>query len=292
MQYKKILILLAILAIPVLFVNFTYIKAAGAHPGATGAPGEVDSPNACGSNGCHTGNVILNDKVVNSLIFPTADSTYTPGQTYLVTIKVKKAGIERFGFEVGVLDAANKNAGSLTIAEATRTQKLSHVIGGDTRYEITHKLAGNSTTTPGSTQWTFNWTAPATNVGIITFYYATNSANNNKENSGDNINVSTFKLKPAGPAGVDEYLNETELTTFYNSAYNTVDLKYNLKKECAIKISVLDASGSEIYSDKGEQKAQGPNSDQITLPGVVASGIYFVNLQYGGHQMTKKLFVE
>jgi hypothetical protein len=288
MRYKKILILLAILAIPVLFVNFTYIKAAGAHPGATGAPND----GSCGDAGCHTGNVILNDKVVNSLIFPTPDSTYTPGKTYLVTIKVKKASIVRFGFEVGALDGTNKNAGAFALTEASRTQLLTHTVKGDVRNEVTHTQAGNSTTTSGSTQWTFNWTAPATNVGTITFYYATNSANNNKENTGDNINISTFKLKPANTAGVDEYLNESEFTTFYNSNYNTVDLKYNLKKECAIKITVLDASGSEIYSDKGEQKAQGPNTDQITLPGNVASGIYFVNLQYGGHQLTQKLFVE
>jgi hypothetical protein len=288
MRYKKILILLAILAIPVLFVNFTYIKAAGAHPGATGAPND----GSCGDAGCHTGNVILNDKVVNSLIFPTPDSTYTPGKTYLVTIKVKKTGVVRFGFEVGALDATNKNAGSFALAEASRTQLLSHVVKSDTRAEVTHTQAGNSTTTSGSTQWTFNWTAPATNVGNITFYYATNSTNNDKQSTGDNINISTFKLKPANPASVDEYLNESELTTFYNTSYNTVDLKYNLKKECAIRISVLDASGSVIYSDKGEQKPQGPNTDQITLPGNVASGIYFVNLQYGGHQLTQKLFVE
>jgi hypothetical protein len=288
MHYKKILILLAILAIPVLFVNFTYIKSAGAHPGATGAPND----GSCGDAGCHTGNVVLNDKVVNSLIFPTPDSTYTPGKTYLVTIKVKKTGVVRFGFEVGALDAATKNAGSFALSEATRTQLLTHTVKGDVRNEVTHTTTGNSTTTSGSTQWTFNWTAPATNVGNITFYYATNSTNNDKASTGDNINISTFKLKPAGPNGIDEYMNESELSTFYNSSYNTVDLKYNLKKECAIKISVLDANGSEIYSDKGEQKAQGPNTDQITLPGNVASGIYFVNLQYGGHQLTQKLFVE
>lgn len=288
MHYKKIIVLIAILTIPLLFVNFTYIKSAGAHPGATGAPND----GSCGDSGCHTGNVVLNDKTVNSLIFPTPDSTYTPGKTYLVTIKVKKSGIVRFGFEVGALDATNKNAGTFALAEASRTQLLTHVVKGDTREEVTHTQAGNSTTTSGSTQWTFNWTAPATNVGNITFYYATNAANNNAQNTGDNINISTFKLKPANPSSVDEYLNENELSTFYNHDYNTVDLKYNLKKECAIRINILDANGSEIYSDKGEQKAQGPHADQLTLPGNVASGIYFVNLQYGGYQLTKKLFVE
>jgi hypothetical protein len=288
MHYKKIIVLAVTLTIPLLFVNFTTIKSAGAHPGATGAPND----GSCADAGCHTGNVVLNDKVVNSLIFPTPDSTYTPGKTYLVTIKVKKASIVRFGFEAGALDATNKNAGTFALAESSRTQLLTHVVKGDTRTEVTHTQAGNSTTTTGSTQWTFNWTAPATNIGVITFYYATNAANNDKQNTGDNINVSTFKLKPASTLSVDEYLNESELSTYFNGDYNTVDLKYNLKKECAIRISILDANGSEIYSDKGEQKPQGPHTDQLTLPGNTASGIYFVNLQYEGHQLTKKLFVE
>ncbi len=289
MRYRNTIVLLTVLAIPLLFGNFTYMKSAGAHPGATGAPND----GSCADAGCHTGNVVQNDKIANSLIFPTLDSTYTPGQTYLVTIKVKKTGIVRFGFEVGALaDATVKNAGDFTLKEASRTQLLTHVVKGDTRTEVTHTQAGNSTTTTGSTQWTFNWTAPATNVGTITFYYATNCANNNGQYTGDNINLSTFKIKPAGPSGVDEYINNSELTTFYNSDYNTLDLKYTLKKECAIKISVLDASGQEIYTDKGEQKAQGPNAEQITLPGNTAPGIYFVNLQYGDRQLTKKLVVQ
>jgi hypothetical protein len=288
MHYKKIIVLAVTLTIPLLFVNFTTIKSAGAHPGATGAPDD----GSCADGGCHTGTVVMNDKVVNSLIFPTPDSTYTPGKTYLVTIKVKKASIVRFGFEAGALDATNKNAGTFALSESSRTQLLTHVVKGDTRTEVTHTQAGNSTTTTGSTQWTFNWTAPATNVGIITFYYATNAANNDTKNTGDNINLSTFKLKPASTLSVDEYLNESELSTYFNSAYNTIDLKYNLKKECAIRIRILDANGSEIYSGKAEQKPQGPNTDQLTLPGNTASGIYFVSLQYEGHQLTKKLFVE
>lgn len=288
MHYKKTIALLATLAIPLLFVNFTYMKSAGAHPGASGAPGD----GSCADAGCHTGNVVQNDTKVNSLIFPATDSTYVPGQTYLVKIKVTNAGIKRFGFEVGSLfEGSNKNAGMLKVAETNRTQLLSHKINNDTRYEITHTQNGNSTTTTGSTEWTFNWVAPATNQGNVIFYYATNSANNNAQNTGDNICLSTFKLKPASPSGIDEFVNSSEVLTIYDPNEHALDIRYSLKKESFVKISVMDGLGQEIYCNHGEQKGQGTITDKIALPSITA-GIYYVNMQCGGsNPFTKKVMI-
>ncbi|HSH65326.1 MAG TPA: choice-of-anchor V domain-containing protein [Bacteroidia bacterium] len=292
MHYKKTIALLVTLTIPLLFVNFTYIKVAGAHPGATGAPGD----GSCADKGCHTGNVIQDDNTVNSLIFPTADSTYVPGQTYLITLKVKNPGIERFGFQiVSLWDSNNNNAGTLKVKETTRTQALTHKISGssDTRYEITHKQSGTPAITTGNTEWTFNWTAPATAQGTITMYYATNSTNNDGQNSGDNIRLSKFKLKPATPSGIDEYMNQNDVTAFYNTQGGFLDLKYSLKKQCTVKISVMDGIGQQIYTtDNVEQKSPGTVSEKITLPAHTSSGIYFVNLRYENNSVTKKIFIQ
>ena len=288
MQYKKTIALIVTLAIPLLFVNFTYMKSAGAHPGATGAPGD----GSCADAGCHTGNVVQNDTKVNSLIFPTADSTYQPGQTYLVKIKVTNANIKRFGFEVGALfEGSNKNAGLVKVVETNRTQLLSHKISGDTRYEITHTQNGNAPTTTGTIEWTFNWVAPATNQGNVIFYYATNSANNNAQNTGDNICLSTFKLKPGSPSGIDEFVNSSDVVTFYNQNEHALDIKYNLKKESIVKISIMDGLGQEVYTNHGEQKGQGAITEKIELPSI-ASGIYYVNMQCGNSsQLTKKVMI-
>ena len=290
MHYKKTIALLVTLTIPLLFVNFTYIKVAGAHPGSTGAPGDKTCADA--QTGCHAGTVIKDDKTVNSLIFPTLDSTYVPGKTYQVTVKVKNPNIQRFGFAISALtETANKNVGTLKITEATRTQLINHTVSGDMRYEVTHKQAGTNATTVGNNEWTFEWTAPATAQGNIIMYYATNSTNNDKENSGDNIRISQFKLKPAGPSNIDEFMDKNEMSASYNNEGNFLDVRYTLKKQCSIQITVLDGLGQQIYMNTGEQKTPGTNTEKVELPSYISTGIYFVNLRYENNSVTRKIFI-
>ena len=289
MHYKKLLTVLGLIASCILLVNFTYIKVSGAHPGTTGAPGDA----TCVQSGCHTGTVITNDKLVNSLIFPTPDSTYEPGKTYTVKINVKNPGIARFGFEVLALeDKGNKNIGTFTLTQTTRTQILKHTVNGDLRAEVSHLKAGTpATPSTGLNSWEFNWTAPSTNVGTITFYYATNSTNNDGLSSGDNIRTSTFKLKPAVSSGINEFFNEQEITAFYNQNGNFIDLKYNLKKDGMVSLTILNTAGQQIHSSTAEQKNAGQITEKIELPANVAAGIYYINLQCGAVYQTKKIIV-
>lgn len=287
MHLKKSITVLLTLALPMLFGNVTYFKSAGAHPGATGAPGD----GSCADVGCHTGNVVLNDTKVNSLIFPTADSTYIPGKTYLVKIKVNNAGIKRFGFEVGSLfETTDRNAGMLKVSEPSRTQLLTHKVNHETRYEITHTQDGNAPVTTGFMEWTFTWVAPATNQGNVIFYYATNSANNNAENTGDNICISTFKLKPAKAGGIESFANSSEFSTYYNQQEQMLSVKYNLKQEAIVKISVVDALGQLIHTNEGIHQSQGSHAEKIILPGT-AAGIYYVTLHCGDYQLTRKVLL-
>ena len=290
MHFKKTIALLITLTIPLLFVNFTYVKVSGAHPGSTGAPGDKTCADA--STGCHTGTVIKDDKTVNSLIFPTLDSTYVPGKTYQVAIKVKNPNIQRFGFcVVSLTEADNKNTGTLKITESTRTQLINHAVGGDTRYEVTHKQPGTNATSTGNNEWTFEWTAPATAQGNIIFYYATNSTNNNGQSSGDNIRLSQFKLKPAGPSGIDEFMDKNEVVALYNNDGNFLDIRYILKKECTVQVSVVDALGQQLYTDNGDYKNVGACGKRVDLPSYITTGIYFVNLKYGNNNVTRKIFI-
>ncbi|MGH9972261.1 MAG: PQQ-dependent sugar dehydrogenase, partial [Pyrinomonadaceae bacterium] len=55
------------------------------------------------------------------------------------------------------------------------------------RQYIEHTLAGTFAGQQGGASWRFNWTAPPTDVGTITFYAAGNHANNDGNTSGDHI---------------------------------------------------------------------------------------------------------
>lgn len=290
MNYKKILILSSVITVPMLFADFTYKKVSGGHPGSTGSPGEL----TCAKSGCHAGTVTQNNNTVNQLIFPTADSTYVPGQTYLIKVKVTKANIQRFGFQIEALkDGPNTNIGTFALTQTARTQIITHVVSSNTRYQVTHVQAGTPAfPTTGQNEWQFNWTAPSTNQGPITFYYATNCTNNNGLNSGDQTYTNSFKIKPASATAINEIINENEVIAFYNSDGGYFDLQYNLKKDATVFVRVLDVSGREVVSSNSEYKSKGVQSEKINLNANVSSGVYFLNINFGGRVVTKKIFVK
>ncbi|MEO6902984.1 MAG: choice-of-anchor V domain-containing protein [Bacteroidia bacterium] len=291
--YKKRILLLSIISFPILFGQFTYRKSTGAHEGSTGAPGDA----TCAGSGCHAdASITKNDILVNSLIFPTADSTYVPGTTYKIILKVKNPGIKRFGFELVALKKADdKNVGTFKITESTRTHLLTHDVKGDTRTSVTHSLKGTPETPAGSNsnEWTFDWTAPANSEGEIVFYYATNNTNNNNANTGDKIYLSSFKIKPAtNPNSISQYIDETSVIASYNSNSDQFILKYSLKNNKNITIVINDNLGRTIYNRTNIATTTGQQNNEITLGNnKLSKGIYFVNLIIDNTKISKKVFV-
>jgi hypothetical protein len=293
MNYKKHILLLTIISFPLLFGQFTYRKSTGAHEGSTGAPGDA----TCKSSGCHADAAIIkNDVLVNSLIFPTLDSTYVPGTTYKIILKVKNPGIKRFGFELVALKKADdKNVGTFKITESTRTHLLTHDVKGDTRTSVTHSLKGTPETPTGSNsnEWTFDWTAPANNEGEIVFYYATNNTNNNNANTGDKIYLSSFNIKPkSNPNSINEYIDKTSVSALYNSNTEKFILKYTLKNNKNIAIVINDNLGRTIYHQTNIVSTKGQQSQEIAVENnKLSKGIYFVNLIIDNTKISKKVFV-
>ncbi|MEK6283549.1 MAG: PQQ-dependent sugar dehydrogenase [Acidobacteriota bacterium] len=152
---------------------------AGPPAGYTGAPGE--EPEACAE--CHvpadagTGHISI-----------TAPQTYVPGQTYPITVTHTNSDPTRlrWGFELTVLDTSDEKAGDLQSVDGL-TQLLNNQGPGGARQYIEHTSAGTFVGQQNGASWTFNWTAPATDVGPVTFYAAGNQANNDGNTSGDYI---------------------------------------------------------------------------------------------------------
>ena len=171
---KKWLISLALVYV-VGFATYTVLSSNSFGPGGdrTGSP--FSSPLACGQ--CHGGN--SNPGAGMSLSgLPTA---YYPGQTYSLTLSINNP-TNTNGFQITSLDASNGAAGSF----ASGAGSNSYTSGG--RSYLEHNSPSNS----GS--WTFNWTAPSTNAGTVTFYASGNAANGNGNTSGDVIYKQEFNL--------------------------------------------------------------------------------------------------
>src|SRR6185295_2756990 len=163
---------------------------AGPPAGYTGAPQE--EPEACAE--CH-----VPPDAATGKIFITAPQTYVPGQTYPVTVTHQNIDPTRlrWGFQLTVLDtASDEKAGELHSTDGL-TQVLNNAGPGSARQYIEHTSAGTFVGQQNGATWTFNWTAPATDVGPVTFYAAGNQANNDGNTSGDYIYRTFVASAPA-----------------------------------------------------------------------------------------------
>ncbi len=179
--------------IAILFTNNVINRAAQAYSsgppaGFTHAPGEFD----CSE--CH----LPQQDAGTGRITVTAPQTYVPGQTYQITVTHSNSDLTRlrWGFELTALDDLDSKAGELQ-STSILTQVLNNQGPGGARQYIEHTSSGTFINQQGGASWTFNWTAPPTNVGPVTFYTAGNQANNDGNTSGDYIYYTFVQAQPA-----------------------------------------------------------------------------------------------
>ena len=189
----------------ILFISLTSVtgnkSSSQAPTGYTGAPGEGN----CG--GCHTAGTYS-----GQILFEMGEepiTAYIPGQTYTIVFTAD-FNAPRFGFTMTALDASDQPAGEFNILN---TDNTSYVVTANNRQYVGHKNANSNK------EWQFEWTAPASDVGNITFYYVINAANGNNSTSGDYVELGSTTLTPGeGPetfeltfnltlTGLEEYFN-------------------------------------------------------------------------------------
>jgi hypothetical protein len=175
----------------------------GPPAGFAGAPGE----SSCIE--CHAGGV---NNGPGQFTITGLPARYEPGTTYQVTVghTTTATSRRRWGFQLTVLTAGNTKAGELANTSGTTS-----IINEDRQY-IEHNLGGTFTGQTGAVSWTFNWTAPNTNVGPVTFYAAGNQANGDGSNGGDQIYTTNLTVNPpaasAGPPRItDARINKKQL---------------------------------------------------------------------------------
>jgi hypothetical protein len=177
------------------------------HTAGLPVPGET----TCSASGCHgagngsfTSGGFADNGGPGSIVLSSSNMpgwVYTPGVTYHMTITLTETGCSLFGFSAAVMDNGGRNAGTITVTDAAHTRKGSPV--GSTLVYLTH-TGGPTGPNPGyqliSTNPAviiFDWTAPASNVGPVTFYFDGVATNNNVvEDAGDNVYAGTQIASP------------------------------------------------------------------------------------------------
>lgn len=143
---------------------------------SSGAPdGNHGEAQNCTS--CHSGTVNSGDGTISLSGLP---SNYTLGQTYNLTIAVSGTHARGYGFQL-IAKAGSSASGTLTPVSSGMA--------------ISNGYAEQ--TTPSNTgSWNFQWTAPSSNQGSVTFYASGLATGGGSGNAGDQVYTLSQNLPP------------------------------------------------------------------------------------------------
>jgi uncharacterized repeat protein (TIGR01451 family) len=222
--------------------SIAHAYSAGPPAGHTGAPGEF----TCAE--CHTAQVVGNGTFTIN-----APPNYVPGQTYQITVNHLNNDPTRlrWGFELTALADDQTKAGNLQSAN-NQTQILDNEGPAGSRQYVEHTALGTFQGQQGGASWTFNWTAPAADVGNVTFYAAGNQANNDGNSTGDYI-LTTFVAATPASAVADFTLSaapSSQLLTQGNSASYQLTLSPSggFTGQISLGVSGLPAGASASFN--------------------------------------------
>lgn len=148
-----------------------------------------------------------------------APASYASGSSHTINVTVSDPTQRRWGFELSARTASGQQAGTLSPSDGTTQIKLLSGI----QY-IEHTNAPFTSVGAGFT-FTFNWQAPDTSTGPVTFYAAGNAANGNgTADSGDHIYTSSWEVQPEAepppppPPPTGPFVSENGVTNVAGSA--------------------------------------------------------------------------
>ena len=286
---KKNYLLLSVFLIAVFAtLNVTKVNSKVNNPPA-GSAGDPTFGTTCVGGGCHngpdvtaslstlayligTGSVPTDTINLNSPTFK-----YTPGTLYHLTFKLNSF-TGAYGFQTVALDASNAKAGIMaTTAGTTQINTLSGL-----QY-MGHKNA-NATKT-----WTFNWTAPASGTGPVSFYYAYNAANNDGDPTGDIIYKGVSTIQESTGSGIEDISSKlSDLTIFPNPISQNFGVSFDLKEANQVSAQLYSVDGQLVKELINEKTNNGHIIRHFDLQELQA-GIYLVKINVGQASITKRI---
>jgi hypothetical protein len=159
-------------------------------------------PNVTGGFGEQTCHLCHLDNPMNApggaVVLDGIPPAFMPGQTYPVTVTIRREGLRRGGFEIAARFAGGRQkgrqAGSWRLVDA-RAQLIPGAVDKALTF-VQHNQIGSRAATPGANTWTIEWTAPPAETGAVQFNVAANASNNDDSPLGDYIYVKAVRSTP------------------------------------------------------------------------------------------------
>lgn len=268
-------------------------KSSGGPTDNTNAPTEKTCSGPEGASACHSGGIADNTGPATTSITSSGGTVYVPGQTYTITCSITHSTRTRFGFQCTVRRlSTNGPGGTIVVTDANNTWLHPATNANCTTCQyLCHKLAGSYfSSTTGS--WTFNWTAPSTNVGNIRFYGCFLAANNNNTNdNGDQTFYSTLTLTPSA-VGIDE--NEkfsSSIGISPNPATDFFNVELTLDEQEKISADLFSLDGKFVQHCFEKEMAAGNSFEKVLLGGKISKGVYLLKITSGERTAVKKIVI-
>ena len=229
-------------------------------PSTSGSPGDyTGSPGDSGFD-CYDCHDFQSRSLVPTITTDIPGSGYALGQTYTLTVSTSSSGANSWGFELTAeKDSDNSNVGVFDVTTSTGSPQL--IVGGTS---VTHDGDSNSS-------WEFEWTAPATDEGDITFYAAVLAGAGGGSGNDEVVLISetvgaTLGVKDEDMLVFDIYPNPS-------NQFVTIQLPVGLLSS---SVKLFDYSGRNIKSAIINRF-----NNQLDLSDV-SQGIYFVKINSDG----------
>lgn len=246
----------------------------------TGSPG--DGGNTCATS-CHTGTAVTPQAGWVTSNIP--GTGYVAGNTYTVTATLTAAGCVKAGFEASAQSASGAKLGTIIVTNTTGTQLVS-----SGKY-ITHNSSGMFMS-GGTKSWSFDWTAPASGSGTVTFYASFNASNNNNGSGGDAIFTSNLVVSEMTSSVFEKATEDINFSLFPNPAKDFFTINYEIKTSSGLQITLYTIDGREIKSILSENRGAGIFSQKILLENSLPDGIYFAMIKTENNTFVQKILIQ
>ncbi len=260
--------LLSITAFSLAIILMSALSNSSHSPGAkTGSP--ADGANC---TACHTGTTQTATSWISTNI---PDEGYVAGTTYTITLTGTHSGVANFGFEITAEGDANAKMGVFTITNTAETELT------NMQHAVTHTSSG---TTPSndSKSWSFDWIAPVSGSGSITFYAALNAANGNSATSGDVIYNTNYTYTEDLSTGINNESQKNSFSIFPNPSTDVLNIQ--LRNTGAFEMTVLDLTGKQLMTENIPSQIEIYKLDISILP----KGMYVIQLKSENELLTKQ----
>lgn len=243
-MHTKLILTLTLLASFICLTAYQHGTALTAGLNCTGSGGSVAG---CSGNGCHA----ANNSNTHVLLFHLLDSTqsvteYIPGHTYTVYFNAENEDtsktLPQFGFQLSAVTASNTNqqAGSFDTANAGSPVIIQSV--NNIQLVEQSRSTNSFATVNGHSLYasSITWTAPATNVGPVTFYLVVNAVDGDTTELGDQPNAYSVTIQ--SPLQVEPLSTAPGATIYPCPAKNDFTVRVRESERGAI-MTVTDMHG-------------------------------------------------